>query len=256
MSTPNSSSSASGREELELLLVSNLPLLDRITCTLAHRNHLVAEDAEEFHSWVIAHLIADDYRVLAKFRGEASLGTYLTAVASSLLRDYRHAEHGRWRSSATALRAGAVAIRLEQLVVRDGLPLRQAAEMMRSSAVTTQTDAELARMAATFPRRGALRPVHYTADVESCFAAEGAHDLGWSEDPEDPAAYERILMDALTGLQNDERELIRLVYWKRMSIADAARTLHTPQKPLYRRLERILGSLRREIESKILTVER
>lgn len=244
----NTSKPASGREELEWLFLSNVPVLNRICAILARRSHLSNDDAEEFVSWVTARIIADDYLVLQKFRGEAALPTYLTSVVTSLLRDFRNAARGRWRASANAQRLGDLGIRLEQLVVRDGTPLRQAAEFLRTSNATTLTDRQLAQMASAFPRRGCLRPIQYTADLESCAptAAARADDASW--DDEESEETQHKLMQALASLARHERELLRLVYWNDMSVADVSRRLNTPQKPLYRQLERILKSLRRAME--------
>jgi DNA-directed RNA polymerase specialized sigma24 family protein len=42
--------------------------------------------------------------------------------------------------------------------------------------------------------------------------------------------------------------VVRLIFWKELSVADVARSLGVPQKPLYRRLDRILKRLRYAME--------
>ena len=42
-----------------------------------------------------------------------------------------------------------------------------------------------------------------------------------------------------------ERLIVQLRYWSMMSIADIARWLAVPQRPLYRQIERTLDQLRR-----------
>jgi hypothetical protein len=53
---------------------------------------------------------------------------------------------------------------------------------------------------------------------------------------------------ALTALDTEDRLLIRLCFWERMSVADIARSLAVPQKPLYRRIESLLNRLRTTLE--------
>jgi len=232
------------REALEELLVSNLPLLNRILLMVARRHHLSGADAEDFASWARLRIVADDFAVLAKFRGESSLSTYLTSVAASLLRDYRHAIDGRWRSSAAALRLGQLGVRLERLLVRDEVPLRQAGELLRTAGVTTLGDRALAAIASEFPRRDCLRPVQYSGDVEACAEANGRAVLPESDAHVDDQDSRENLMRALASLPCDEQKVIELVFWKHLSVADVARNLGVPQKPLYRRLDRILKHLR------------
>jgi len=241
---------AGRREALEALLVSNLPLLDRILAVVARRHHLSSDDAEDFGSWATLRIVADDFAVLAKFRGESSLSTYLTSVATSLLRDYRHAVDGRWRSSASAQRLGEIGIRLERLLVRDGVPLRHAGELLRTARVTTLGDRQLAAIASAFPRRDRLRPIQYRADVEACAEASGRGAYVDHDDARDDEDSRPQLMRALASLPDDELQVVRLIFWKELSVADAARSLGVPQKPLYRRLDRILKQLRDAMEQR------
>ena len=67
-------------------------------------------------------LIDDDYQILRGFRERSSLRTYLSTVVERLFLDYRIRQWGKWRPSAQARRAGALAVRLEALLHRDGVP--------------------------------------------------------------------------------------------------------------------------------------
>src|ERR1043166_4641455 len=58
----------------------------------------------------------------------------------------------------------------------------------------------------------------------------------------------RIIRDAMRSLTSEDRLILRLRFAKGSSIADIARTLAMPQRPLYRRIETILAGLRRAIE--------
>src|SRR3712207_1790789 len=122
-------------EQLEQTFLANLPLIDRVTAIQARRHGLSAADAEDYASWAKARLIENGYAVFRAFAGRSSLATYLTAVLHNLLRDYLNARWGRWRPSAAATQAGPVAVRLEQLLRRDGYTIREASQVLRGAGV-------------------------------------------------------------------------------------------------------------------------
>ncbi len=238
------------RHELEALFLSHLPTTERILGALARRHGLSGDDAEEFGAWAKLRLIENDYAILAKFRGEASLATYLTVVLAMLFREYRVTLWGRWRPSAVARRSGEIAVRLETLVQRDGIPLSQAGQVLRTSGATTLSDSELARIASRFPKRAPLRPVSVMEPPVDAVADGRTDDIVEGEEAEAEAtAVKQALQSALEALGTEERLIVRMHYMEAMSVADIARGLSLPQKPLYRRLERALVKLRTRLET-------
>ena len=237
------------RPDLESLFLENLPAAEKILSALGHRHGLSRDDAEEFSAWAKLRLIENDYAILAKFRGESTLTTYLTVVLAMLFREYRVQQWGRWRPSAAARRSGSVAIRLETLTQRDGLPLTQAGEILRTSGETTLSDRQLGALLTRFPRRSPLRPVQYGEPVVEAAADDRADAMIQGE--EGTAASRTVqsaLVLVLETLPSEDRLLVRLHYMEAMSVADIARGLSLPQKPLYRRLERALSTLRAGLE--------
>lgn len=53
-----------------------------------------------------------------------------------------------------------------------------------------------------------------------------------------------LLRETMDAWPDDDRLLVRLRFESSLSIADIARLMHVPQRPLYRRLESLLGRLR------------
>lgn len=243
---------------VEALFVEHLPLIDRIAASLARRQGMSGDEPADLASWVKLKLVENDYAVLRKFRGESSLGTYLTVVIAMLVRDYRVQRWGRWRPSAVARRHGAVAVRLETLVRRDGFRLHQAGEMLRTAGTTTQSDRELATLLARLPARTPLRPVEVGA--EPLAEVEASASADWrveAETIEDDRRLVRGELEALTQqLSLEDRMILRLRFWEDQSIADIARALQLEQKPLYRRLERLLALLRQRLEVAGVSAER
>jgi RNA polymerase sigma factor (sigma-70 family) len=237
------------RQKAEALFLANLDWIERSAASLCRRYGLTGDEGEDVCSWVKLKLIEDDYAPLRKFRGDSSIRTYLVVVVAALFRDYRAGHWGRWRPSAAALRAGPLAVRLETLVYRDGCTLDQAARTLRASGETDLPDRSLAVLLAQLPVRGPLRP--YEAGEAPL---EGVSGNSFAEETvaRDEAEHARsrvfaALNRALLRLPPDDRLIVRLHYWKGMSVADVSRALKLPQKPLYRRIEGILKQLRRAL---------
>jgi RNA polymerase sigma factor for flagellar operon FliA len=238
------------RQKAEALFLANLEWIERSAASLCRRYGLAGDEAEDVCSWVKLRLIEDDYAPLRKFREESSIRTYLVVVVSSLFRDYRAGHWGRWRPSAAALRAGNLAVRLETLVYRDGCTLDQAARTLRAAGDVKLTDGELARLLAGLPVRGPLRPYEAgEAPLEAVAAASSAEErVAEGEADRTRGAVFGALERVMARLPEEDRLIIQLIYWQGLSVADVARVRSLPQKPLYRRIDRILVQLRRELQ--------
>jgi RNA polymerase sigma factor (sigma-70 family) len=239
----------SGRSDLEATFLQNLPVIDRATAQVARRHGFMPDDAAELTSWVKLRIIEDNYAPLRKFRGESSISTYLTVVVAMLVRDYCAQKWGRWRPSACARRLGEVATRLETLVHRNGVPLQHAGEMLRTAGLTTFSDLQLSELLGRMPTRRPLRPVEVDAEKLMHLATLNSADsaLARREIDEHREQCRRIVEAAINSLSVEDRLIVRLRFWEGLSVADIARGLKIQQKPLYRRLDRLLSELRRAL---------
>ena len=59
---------------------------------------------------------------------------------------------------------------------------------------------------------------------------------------------EAALGRTLAKLPSEDSLIVKMRYLDGFQVAAVARALHLPQKPLYRRVERLLGELRRKLE--------
>jgi RNA polymerase sigma factor for flagellar operon FliA len=234
------------RQSLEALFLAQLGWIERAAAAVCRRHGLSPDDTVEFTSWAKLKLVENDYAVLGRFRGESAVTTYLVVVIAMLFRDYRAQHWGRWRPSAAARRRGALAVRLETLVYRDRLPLAQAAEALRTSRQTELSDRKLAELLAELPTRAAARPLQvHGAAPHDVPGTGGADDFLATEESD---ARDKILGEALARLTAEDQVLLRLRFWEGLSVADIARSLGVPQKPLYRRLDRAIGEVRAWLE--------
>src|SRR5258708_1904751 len=137
----------------ERLFLSALTTINRAIAWTCARNHVSHEDAEEFGSHVRLKLIEENYAIIRKFQGRSALRTYLTVVIQRLFLDFRISAWGKWRPSAEAKRGGALAMLLEQLLVRDGHTFDEACQLLATKYGIAAEDAELERVASRFPMR-------------------------------------------------------------------------------------------------------
>ena len=241
----------------EAQLVENLPLIERIVGALARRYGMGVDDAAELSSAIKLRIVEDDYAVFRKFRGESALSTYLTVVIAMMAREHRVAERGRWRPSAASQRIGPVAVKLETLVAQKGYALAEAGEIMRSRGETTLSDRQLGDLLRQLPRRAPLRPVEVGA--EPLHAAPAGDDAEarvlTAEASARRASVEKLLEETLATLPLEDRLLLKLRFWQEASIADAARILGVEQRPLYRRIEKLMNDLRARLAGAGITLD-
>jgi RNA polymerase sigma factor for flagellar operon FliA len=217
---------------VESTFLAALPAIDRIITILGRRHGLADADLEDFSSWSKARLIESDYAVFRKFGGKSSLETYLSVVLANLLKDFRNSRWGRWRPSAMARRLGAVAIRLETMLYRDGVPVREATEVFRGRGVA---ETEVRSLVSRIPVRVKTREVAIDAAIDTEPAS-----LPPVEEADGTA---QTVQAALQELPAEDQVIVRMRFWDDFSVADIARALGLEQKPLYRRLEGIQAQL-------------
>jgi RNA polymerase sigma factor (sigma-70 family) len=235
----------------ESRFLEHLGWINRVAAMTCSQQGVWGPEAEDFAASIRLKLIEDDYAIIRKHRGEASLKTYLATVVQRQFHDYLREKRGRWRPSAAARRLGPPAPDLEALVYRDGLRLDQAGERLRTSGRTTLSDRELGDLLKGLPAREAMRPKEVPADtvLDDQVADERADDRVTAA--EDQARLERrsdALHRAMAQLAPEDQVLVRMHFQDGRSLADVARTLNLEQKPLYRRVKRLRDLLRTLVE--------
>jgi RNA polymerase sigma factor (sigma-70 family) len=224
--------------ESQDLLRENLPLVERLVRFVCQRARVVGADVDDFDSSVKLALVENDYALLRAWEGRASLATYLTVVIQRMLADERFRTLGRWRPSTEAKRMGQDGVMVESLLHRDARSIAEAAAIAKLPA------AEVEAIAARLPERR-LRPRAVELDAAGELAAP--HRADGYELRELSERTGAVIRRTLDDLPLRDRMLVRMHFVRHMSIADAARILQLPQRPLYRRLEQILSMFRRAL---------
>ena len=245
-------------QELEKQFLQHLPFIKRLIGSLCRRHGMRGADAEDAASWITTRIVESQYHIFKQFRGESAITTYLTVGIAMLFRDYEIQLRGRWRPSVAAVRAGPLAIRLERLVRRDGMPTREAGELLRTSGETDKSDSALSSLLAAIPERPPLRPIDLAETPDLDAAGELATDDATLQTEDDDAREDAgaRLLTVLKRLPPEDQVMIKLRFWEGRCVSDISRALLVPQKRLYRRLERALGELRRALEASGLSRER
>ena len=242
----------------ESLFLEHLGWINRVAAMTCSQQGVWGPEAEDFAASIRLKLIEDDYAIIRKHRGEASLKTYLATVVQRQFHDYLREKRGRWRPSAAARRLGPPAPELEALVYRDGLRLDQAGERLRTSERTKLSDRELGQLLKGLPAREAMRPKEVPADavLDDQVADERADDR--VTNAEDQARLEHrkdALRRAMARLAPEDQLIVRMHFEDGRSLADVARALNLEQKPLYRRVKKLRDLLRTLVQEEGLDGE-
>lgn len=230
---------------------------DTIESVLAYTRRaqrLSADDGDEFSSWARLKLLEDDCAILKKFRGLSTFKTFLVTVIQRLFLDWRIKEWGKWRPTADARRLGPVAIELERLVLRDRIEFEQAAETLISKGIATSRE-ECDRAWSALPRRPARQRAGEQA-LDAMPAASASRDqIDVDAQLASAGRARAALADALPSLSPQEQLIIRLRFQDGITVARIAQLIGEEQKPLYRRIEQILGRLRATLTAAGITAD-
>ena len=231
------------------LFRANLALVDRVVAGVCRRAGLHDADAEDFASVANLALMENDYAILRTFEGRSSLATFLTTVVQRLLWRERTRMWGRWHSSAEAERFGAAAVLLETLLVRDGRSFEEAMPLVL--AIDPSLDrTSMQQLAARLPQRGPRPRLVPLLEAQDRLLSSEQTDAGAlrADARRTSESAARVVRETLAILPIEDRMLVRFRFAAELSIADTARLLGVPQRPLYRRLEALLNQLRQSLE--------
>jgi RNA polymerase sigma factor (sigma-70 family) len=251
MGTPTSGPHRSAATaDAEAIYLANREVIERVIRFVCRRGGVAADEAEEFASRVHLRFVESKYEALRRFEGRSTLQTYLTIVIQRLFLDYRVERWGRFRPSAMARAAGPAAVRLEQLMLRDGRGFDDALATVAADLRQPVDRDALYALSQRFPVR--TRRHFEGEELLESMAADTPDVEALLVQAEREQQFERIhaaLARHLDTLPAQDRLLLQLRFEQGLSVADIARTLAIEQKPLYRRVEQLLGRLRAALEA-------
>ena len=227
----------------------HLDFLSQVIRSTCRYHHLRQEDAEEFESLALAKLWENDCAIIRKFEGRCQIKTYFRTVIGNLLKDFMNHLWGKWRPCEEAKRLGPVAVKLDFLLNREGYTFDEACEILRTNHRVEMSVQELDKLATRIPRRSS-RQIEGDESLLNLPAQDGSADSRILE--QEKAAQKRKIFEALKqslATLPDEDRLIAVLRG-RFGVGEIARIQKLEAKPLYRRCERILKTLRHEMEQR------
>src|SRR4051812_42688308 len=125
-------------------------LIEWAIAFVCRRHGLHGDEAQDFAGDVRLHFLDPKAAVLRRFAGRSQPKTYICTVVNRQAIDGHIKRRGRWRPSKVAERAGPAAIRLEELLIRQGHPLDQGLDQVISDFPTEDRE-RLTALADQFP---------------------------------------------------------------------------------------------------------
>jgi RNA polymerase sigma factor (sigma-70 family) len=227
-------------ESSERLLIESLPLLEQIIESICTRRGMDADEIEEFAADVKLRLVNNDYAIVKAFQERSSFATYLTAVVSRLLLDYRNRVWGKWRNSANAQHLGAIGVALERLLHRDKKSFDEAfAILSREHPELTREEVEMV----ADRLRPRVRRQSVTLDAAADIAArpEGV-DV---EEAEAAMRISAVVKAYLDELPEEDQLLFQLRFDSGLTVREIATSLRLDPQRVFRRLYAHFRELRK-----------
>jgi RNA polymerase sigma factor (sigma-70 family) len=236
--------------EAHELLTSNLAVIERTVAFACRRYRLSADDAEEFAAVVNLKLVENDYAILRKYEERCSFSTFISVVVQRMALDYRIHTWGKWHASAEAKRLGPLAVRLDQLLHRDGQTFEQAFAILAARHEGLGRES-LQQLAERLPRHPARRRDVSLEDAGpvGVTRSDAVEERLMARDRRNTSERLSEMMSAvIKAMPEDERLILQLRFEGGMAVSQIARVLGLDQKLLYRRLERRMRDIRVELE--------
>jgi len=243
-----------------------LKLEDRLSPT----NSLnIENEALELSNQVLDILRQDNYRVLREFKGNAQLTTYLTAIISRRAVDMIRKKLGRGREKERAKDLGNIGLLLYQRVIKDGYPLRDVYDELRTTGnfpgALEELEAMLRKIKGKNPgghQPGAANENNGTSAVKNGTSIN-EEEYVIPDTKSDPQALlmekqrqqdiRRVLRDMIAPLSGEERLLLRMRFpvhedEQPGSVEQIADALGVTPKAVYKRLTRLMKKCRQQLD--------
>lgn len=235
--------------EAKISLEATLPTIERIVESISRRQRLGHDEHEEFAADVKLKIWERWDQICRDFQGKAKLDTYLYTLAYRILLDSRERRWGSWTPSKVARGHGPDAIRLDELIHREGRTRAEAIRHLKSDPRVATPEAELEAIARLLPGHDRGRQVPLEDAGPDGAATPAPDPVAVAQDEAQKVRLETLLKTLLTRLPQQDRLIVCLYFLEQVSLARIARVLALEHKPLFRRVERILRSFREQLEA-------
>lgn len=231
----------------------------------------IENEALELSNQVLDILRQNNYRVLREFKGNAQLTTYLTAIISRRAVDMIRKKLGRGREKERATELGNIGLILFQRVIKDGYPLQDVYNELRSNGNFPGDLEELEAMLGKIKGKnpGGHKPGHANGNNGNSVVKNGTsineEEYVIPDTKSDPQALlmekqrqqeiHRVIRDIIAPLSGEERLLLRMRFpvlegEKPGSVEQISCALGITPKAVYKRITRLMKKCRQQLDSR------
>ncbi|MDQ1351344.1 MAG: hypothetical protein QG657_1646 [Acidobacteriota bacterium] len=231
----------------------------------------IENEALELSNQVLDILRQNNYRVLREFKGNAQLTTYLTAIISRRAVDMIRKKLGRGREKERATELGNIGLILFQRVIKDGYPLRDVYNELRTNSNFPDTMEELETMLRKIKGKnsGGHKPGPANGNNGNSVVKNGTSinedEYVIPDTKSDPQALlmerqrqqeiHQVIRDIIAPLSGEERLLLRMRFpvhegEKPGSVEKIANALGITPKAVYKRITRLMKKCRQQLDSR------
>lgn len=231
----------------------------------------IENEALELSNLVLDKLEADEYKILKQFQGKSKLTTYLTAIISRQAVDMLRQKHGRNRQKERAGALGPLGEKVYKIVFQQGLSLVEVQKDFLRKRLPVPTDEAIQEVIDKI--EGPVKIPADTQDIKTGFLKSrdnpGEKDVVVSDHASNPEqtmldqtrnqTIDLTLMELLDKLSGEDRMILRMRFGlgeheKPGQIQEIAAALHISPKTVYKRITTILGTCRKHLELKGVTI--
>lgn len=229
----------------------------------------IENEALELSNQVLDILRQNNYHVLREFKGNAQLTTYLTAIISRRTVDLIRKKLGRGREKERAKDLGNTGLLLYQRVIKDGHPLRDVYDELRTNGNFPGSLEELEAMLRKIKGKnpGSHQPGAANGNNGTSVVKNGTsineEEYVIPDTKSDPQALlmekqrqqeiHQVIRDIIAPLSGEERLLLRMRFpfhedEKPGSVEQIANALGITPKAVYKRITRLMKKCRQQLD--------
>ncbi len=229
----------------------------------------IENEALELSNQVLDILRQNNYRVLREFKGNAQLTTYLTAIISRRAVDMIRRKLGRGREKERAKDLGNIGLLLYQRVIKDGHPLRDVYDELRTNGNFPNSLEELEAMLRKIKGKnsGCHQPGAANGNNGTSVVKNGTsineEEYVIPDTKSDPQTLlmekqrqqeiHQVIREIIAPLSGEERLLLRMRFpvhedEKPGSVEQIANALGIAPKAVYKRITRLMKKCRQQLD--------
>ena len=233
----------------------------------------IENEALELSNQVLDTLKRDNYKVLREFKGNARLTTYITAIISHRAVDLIRKKLGRDREKERAKELGDFGLLVYQRVIKDGYPLSNVFDELRTDNRFSGSMEELEALVQKIKGKGKNPGISFSNGLESTangsvvkkgtFIGVNKDELVIPDGRNDPQEIvmenqrkrkmDEVIKNIISQLNGEEQMLLRMRFpfgenEAPQSVAQISTVLGITQKGVYKRMTRLLKKCKDKLD--------